>query len=73
MFDDAESLDPVWLEGFQMIGLTAGASAPEVLVETTLAYLKQQGVKVVTEAEGREEDVTFALPRELRVTSNHSE
>jgi 4-hydroxy-3-methylbut-2-enyl diphosphate reductase len=73
LIDDAESIDPVWLEGRRSIGLTAGASAPEVLVETTLTYLQKQGVKVVTEAEGREEDVTFALPRELRITSNHSE
>ena len=73
LIDDAESIDPVWLEGCQSIGLTAGASAPEVLVDTTLEYLKLQGVKIVTEAQGRAEDVTFALPRELRVTSNHSE
>jgi 4-hydroxy-3-methylbut-2-enyl diphosphate reductase len=70
LIDNAEAIDPVWFEGCKSIGLTAGASAPEILVETTLEFLKQQGVNVITEGLGREEDVTFALPRELRVTSN---
>lgn len=70
LIDSAEAIDPAWLKDCRSIGLTAGASAPEILVQTTLAYLKQQGVEVVTEEQGCEESVTFALPKELRVTSN---
>lgn len=70
LIDSAEAIDPAWLSECRSIGLTAGASAPEILVENTLAYLKEQGVKVVSEEQGQEEDVTFSLPRDLRVTSN---
>jgi 4-hydroxy-3-methylbut-2-enyl diphosphate reductase len=49
-----------------MIGVTAGASAPEVLVQQVVARLRDLGATAVTESPGREENVVFALPRELR-------
>ena len=70
LIDSAEAIDPDWLKDCSSIGLTAGASAPEILVENTLAYLKRQGVEVVTEDQGCKEAVTFALPRDLKVTNN---
>ena len=48
------------------MGLTAGASAPEVLVRGVLEQLQQWGAQVTLEVSGREEKVTFGLPRELR-------
>ncbi|MFM7707773.1 MAG: 4-hydroxy-3-methylbut-2-enyl diphosphate reductase, partial [Gammaproteobacteria bacterium] len=56
-----------WLEGRQCIGLTAGASAPEVLVQGVIDQLCEWGVERPQELEGRRELVVFALPRELRV------
>ncbi|MGB5536180.1 MAG: 4-hydroxy-3-methylbut-2-enyl diphosphate reductase, partial [Thiogranum sp.] len=55
-----------WLEGKNTIGVTAGASAPEVLVQQVIDRLKEWGAASVTEQSGREETITFVLPRELR-------
>ncbi|MDN8801669.1 hypothetical protein Q0M53_13930, partial [Staphylococcus aureus] len=56
---------PEWLAGKRRIGLTAGASAPEVLVQQIVARLRELGVKSVRALEGVEESGTFKLPREL--------
>jgi 4-hydroxy-3-methylbut-2-enyl diphosphate reductase len=65
MIDRAEDLRPEWLSGKASIGLTAGASAPEVLVEAVVARLKELGATDVSELSGIVENVTFPLPKEL--------
>lgn len=66
LVDDASQIDPAWLDGVATVGVTSGASAPEVLVDGVLAALAEHGyddVQVVTSAE---ETLLFALPPELR-------
>ncbi|MBK8063757.1 MAG: 4-hydroxy-3-methylbut-2-enyl diphosphate reductase [Betaproteobacteria bacterium] len=65
MVDNAGELRPEWLVGKKRIGVTAGASAPEVLVEAVVARLKELGAARVTALPGIEEDVVFSLPRAL--------
>ena len=65
MVDRAEQIDPAWLEGHQRIGVTAGASAPEVLVQAVIDRLKELGARSVRPLEGVEENVTFPLPKGL--------
>ena len=65
MIDNASQLKPEWLQGKQKIGVTAGASAPEVLVQEVLAKLKEWGVDQVTELQGKEENVVFPRPKAL--------
>jgi 4-hydroxy-3-methylbut-2-enyl diphosphate reductase len=67
LVDDPEQIEDEWLEGKNRIGLTAGASAPEVLVQKVIDCLKERGASGVTEQSGREENITFVLPGELRV------
>ena len=62
----ADAIDPAWLEGRGTIGVTAGASAPEVLVREVVARLRDAGGEVPEEHAGKVETVTFAIPRELR-------
>jgi len=66
LIDGPTDIDPGWLVGKTAIGVTAGASAPEVLVEQVIARLRELGAATVTESMGREENVVFALPKELR-------
>jgi len=63
LVDKAEDLRPEWVEGKRSIGVTAGASAPEVLVHDVILRLQEMGVHRVRELEGIEERVTFPLPR----------
>ena len=65
MVDQADQIDPGWIEGRQRIGVTAGASAPEILVEQVIARLKSLGAYSVRELDGVEEHVTFPLPKGL--------
>jgi len=67
MVDSAADLKPEWLEGKTRIGVTAGASAPEVLVNELIARLKALGARSVRPLAGIEETVVFSLPRELKV------
>ena len=67
LLDGAEDIDDAWLQGVDTVGVTAGASAPEVLVQAVIARLQDLGAVTVTETEGREENITFEVPRELRV------
>jgi 4-hydroxy-3-methylbut-2-enyl diphosphate reductase len=67
LLDGADDIDPSWLEGKSRIGVTAGASAPEVLVREVLDGLRALGASEPVELEGRPENVTFSLPRELRI------
>ncbi len=63
---DAEAIDPSWLDGKQKIGLTAGASAPELLVERVIAYLDTLRPAKVRLLDGVEETIRFNLPPQLR-------
>ncbi len=65
MVDNAEQLDPAWLEGKRRIGLSAGASAPEVLVDGVITRLNALGADLVTLQAGIEEKVNFPLPKGL--------
>ncbi|MFI0400522.1 MAG: 4-hydroxy-3-methylbut-2-enyl diphosphate reductase [Thiolinea sp.] len=67
LIDDAADIRPEWLEGVQRIGLTAGASAPEVLVNGVLEHLKALGATVEVQNSGITENISFVLPRELRL------
>ena len=55
-----------WLKGHDTIGITAGASAPEILVQEVIARLRQEGAESVTELQGMEEPLVFPLPRGLK-------
>ena len=65
MADNAGDLKPEWIAGKDRVGITAGASAPEVLVNELIERLRQLGAKSVRPLEGAAEHVVFALPREL--------
>ena len=67
LIDDASMIDPAWLADARAVGVTAGASAPELLVEEVIDALRQRGVATVRDLEGREENVTFSLPKALRI------
>lgn len=67
LIDQAEDLDPAWLEGVRSVGVTAGASAPEVLVQGVIDRLRTLGATDVEELDGRPENITFNLPKELRL------
>jgi 4-hydroxy-3-methylbut-2-enyl diphosphate reductase len=65
LIDDASQIDPAWLEGVKCVGVTAGASAPERLVEGVVRYFRDLGVTEVEEVDAIDERVTFAPPAEL--------
>jgi 4-hydroxy-3-methylbut-2-enyl diphosphate reductase len=65
MVDNASAIDPQWLVGKKRIGLTAGASAPEVLVQAVIDRIKDLGAASVRVLDGVEEHVTFPLPKGL--------
>jgi len=66
LIDSAADIDPAWLEGKSRIGITAGASAPEVLVAEVVARLQALGADIPAEMAGIQENITFSLPKELR-------
>ena len=63
---DASALDPAWIEGRKVIGLTAGASAPETLIEEVIRKLQSMGPVEVTTMDGVRENIQFRLPAQLR-------
>ncbi len=65
LIDDPESIDPAWLAGVETVGLTAGASAPEILVRRVVDHLREMGDTVVEQLDGVEERVHFKMPVEL--------
>ena len=67
LIDDPNDIQPDWFNGVQTIGVTAGASAPEELVQSVIARMKQFGVTDVEELQGLEENMFFEVPKELRV------
>ena len=66
LVDGPEDLKREWFEGIATVGVTAGASAPEILVQGVIAQLRQWGGEVAEELQGRQEHVIFALPKALR-------
>ncbi len=66
LIDDASQLQRAWLEGKQTIGLTAGASAPESLVQGVVARLREWGAEAPQDLVGQEEHVVFTLPKAMR-------
>ncbi|MCM8599526.1 MAG: 4-hydroxy-3-methylbut-2-enyl diphosphate reductase [Candidatus Accumulibacter sp.] len=66
LVDQAEQIDPSWFAGASRVGVTAGASAPEVLVQQVVTRLSGGDPAQVGQLDGAEENVTFALPRELQ-------
>jgi 4-hydroxy-3-methylbut-2-enyl diphosphate reductase len=66
LVDKAAELDEAWLEGVQTVGLTSGASVPEILVRGVLDWLAERGYTDVREVVSAEESLLFALPPELR-------
>lgn len=67
LIDGPDNIDPSWLEGRQRVGITAGASAPEVLVDRVIARLKELGAVSVRTMPGEPEGVSFPLPRGLNL------
>jgi 4-hydroxy-3-methylbut-2-enyl diphosphate reductase len=65
LIDDASQINPAWLAGRKRIGVTAGASAPEVLVDAVIARLRELGAASVRTLDGSPENVNFPLPKEL--------
>jgi 4-hydroxy-3-methylbut-2-enyl diphosphate reductase len=66
LIDGPDDIRSEWLEHGDTVGVTAGASAPEVLVQQVLAKLRSVGARVIEETSGKEETIEFALPRALR-------
>ncbi|MDW7771564.1 MAG: 4-hydroxy-3-methylbut-2-enyl diphosphate reductase [Desulfobulbaceae bacterium] len=62
LIDEAHEINPDWLEGVEYVGVTAGASAPEVLVEQVVRWLQDYGAEDVQEMRGGDENVVFPLP-----------
>lgn len=70
LIDGAHELQDAWFEGVETVGITAGASAPEVVVEDTILAIRTRYGATVEDFKTREENVHFPLPRELRVLSS---
>ncbi|MGA0570061.1 4-hydroxy-3-methylbut-2-enyl diphosphate reductase [Variovorax sp. VNK109] len=70
MVDSADELEPEWFEGRQRVGLTAGASAPEVLVKGVIGRIRELGGVSVRKMDGIQETVKFPLPKGLKLTSS---
>lgn len=68
LIDNASEIKPEWLTGEPKIGITAGASAPAILVQQVIDRLKALGAADPVELDGREENVVFSIPKELRLT-----
>lgn len=71
LVDYADEIDPAWLEGVRTVGVTSGASVPEILVRGVVELLDQHGYSDVSTVRTAQETITFALPRELRITEKN--
>ena len=67
LVDGANDIQPEWLNGKKAVGITAGASAPEVLVQGVIERLKELGAEMPQELEGEVENIVFTMPKELRI------
>jgi len=66
--NDRRDVDPRWLDGVKNVGVTAGASAPEHLVQELVEFLRERGFLDLEELELVDEDVRFSLPSELTIS-----
>lgn len=66
LIDNPDEINPAWLDNKHVVGVSAGASAPEVLVEDVVRQLRKFGAKTPVELAGKAENIRFSLPRELR-------
>jgi 4-hydroxy-3-methylbut-2-enyl diphosphate reductase len=73
LVDGAEDVRKEWLSGISAVGVTAGASAPESLVQGVIDRLKQAGGVTAQEVTGKPETIEFALPKELRIKLKNSD
>ena len=71
LIDDASMLESAWLTDAKTVGVTAGASAPESLVEEVISALQASGADTVVSIDGRPENITFSLPKELRIPAKN--
>lgn len=69
LVDTVDQLEPQWFEGKHRIGVTAGASAPDILVKQVINGLQRLGANAPVELDGVEENITFSIPKELRLKS----
>ncbi|WP_043320858.1 4-hydroxy-3-methylbut-2-enyl diphosphate reductase [Microbulbifer sp. HZ11] len=67
LIDGSDCINASWLEGKKTVGITAGASAPEVLVEQVIQKLRELGAEAPNEVQGTPENISFSLPKELRI------
>lgn len=72
LIDTAKDMDKSWFKGINVVGISAGASAPEVLVQAVITQLKQWGGETVVEIEGITEKVVFSIPKELKKEAAHT-
>ena len=70
LIDSEDDIQLQWLEGKSAVGITAGASAPEVLVQKVVDYLQSLGATLLQEQVGTPENITFSMPKELRLPVN---
>lgn len=68
LVDNADELKQEWFTNISKIGVTAGASAPEILIKQVIQRLQDWGAQAPKELDGREENITFSLPKELRIS-----
>jgi 4-hydroxy-3-methylbut-2-enyl diphosphate reductase len=66
LIDNAQQMEKAWFDGVKTVGLTAGASAPEVLISEVVARLREWGGELPEEVPGRAENMVFSMPKELR-------
>ncbi len=71
LIDDVSMLESAWLTDAKTVGVTAGASAPESLVEEVISALQASGADTVVSIDGRPENITFSLPKELRIPAKN--
>lgn len=67
LVDKPEQINPAWFDSIDVVGVTAGASAPEILVKQVIDQIKGYGGQIVNEADGPQENISFSLPIELRI------
>ena len=66
LIDSSNDIEEKWLENISSVGITAGASAPEILVQEVVSFLMSQGGHEIIEVEGAKEDVNFPVPASLK-------
>ena len=66
LIDSSDDIEEKWLENISSVGITAGASAPEILVQEVVSFLISQGGQEIIEVEGTKEDVNFPVPASLK-------